>query len=61
MNWYAIAVKPQAERAVEAALTLKSYETYFPVVSTERRWSDRVKRSSVEIRVRAASGERISD
>ena len=44
MNWYAIVVKSQAERAVEAALGQKNYETFFPVVSTERRWSDRTKR-----------------
>ena len=45
MNWYAIAVKPQAERAVQAALAHKSYETYFPLVLSERRWSDRIKRT----------------
>ena len=44
MNWYAIVVKPQAERAVEVALAQKNYETFFPVVTTERRWSDRTKR-----------------
>lgn len=44
MNWYAIAVKPQTERAVERALAQRSYETYFPVMTSERRWSDRVKR-----------------
>lgn len=44
MNWYAIAVKRQAERCAEAALKQKGYETFFPVVSSERRWSDRTKR-----------------
>ena len=44
MNWYAITVKPQAEKPVVAALQQKSYETFFPVISTERRWSDRKKR-----------------
>jgi len=44
MNWYALATKPQAERAVERGLAEKSYETYFPVLTAERRWSDRVKR-----------------
>lgn len=44
MNWYALAVKPQAERLVAAGLAQKNYETFFPVVSTTRRWSDRVKR-----------------
>ncbi|MBY0502415.1 MAG: UpxY family transcription antiterminator [Bryobacteraceae bacterium] len=44
MNWYALSVKPQAERTVEAALTQKSYETYVPIVTSERRWSDRIKR-----------------
>ncbi len=45
MDWYAIAVRPQAERAVQAALAHKSYETYFPLVLSERRWSDRIKRT----------------
>ena len=49
MNWYAIVVKPQAERAVEAALGQKNYETFFPVVTTDRRWSDRTKRVDVAL------------
>ena len=49
MNWYAIVVKPQAERAVEVVLTQKSYETFFPVVTSERRWSDRTKRVDVPL------------
>ena len=49
MNWYAIVVKPQAERVVEVLLGQKNYETFFPVVSTERRWSDRTKRVDVAL------------
>jgi transcription antitermination factor NusG len=49
MNWYAIAVKPQTERAVEAVLAQRSYETFFPVVTRERRWSDRTKRTEVPL------------
>lgn len=49
MNWYAVAVKPQAERNVEAALAQRSYDTFFPVVASERRWSDRVKRVDVAL------------
>ncbi len=49
MNWYAIVVKSQAERAVETALGQKNYETFFPVVTTERRWSDRTKRVDVAL------------
>jgi transcription antitermination factor NusG len=49
MNWYAIAVKPQAERSVEAVLAQKSYETFFPVIQRERRWSDRIKRTEVPL------------
>ncbi len=49
MNWYAIAVKPQAERSVEAVLRQKSYETFFPVISSERRWSDRTKRIALPL------------
>lgn len=49
MNWYAIVVRPQAERIVEAALAQKSYETFFPSISTERRWSDRIKRTETPL------------
>ena len=49
MNWYAIAVKPQAERTVEAILAEKNYETFFPVVKRERQWSDRVKQIDVPL------------
>lgn len=44
MNWYALAVRPQAERAVEKALGESAYETFLPVLTSERRWSDRIKR-----------------
>ena len=65
MNWYAIVVKPQAERAVEAALGQKNYETFFPVVTTERRWSDRTKRVDAAqlgaelIRIYVTRGEKV--
>jgi transcription antitermination factor NusG len=49
MNWYAIAVKAKAERTVEAVLAQKSYETFFPVITRERRWSDRTKRVDVPL------------
>ncbi len=44
MNWYAIAVKPHAETAVGIALERKSFETFFPTLTIERRWSDRAKK-----------------
>jgi len=49
MNWYAVAVKPQTETAVELALAQKSYETFFPRVASERRWSDRTKKIDVAL------------
>ncbi len=43
MHWFAVTVKPQHERAVEAQLVAKSLEAYLPLYSSRRRWSDRVK------------------
>jgi transcription termination/antitermination protein NusG len=41
--WYALTVKPQHERAVSEQLCAKTLESYLPLYTSRRRWSDRVK------------------
>lgn len=41
--WYALTVKPQHERAVSEHLSAKALESYVPLYTSQRRWSDRVK------------------
>ena len=41
--WYALTVKPQHERAVSEQLSAKELESYLPLYTSRRRWSDRVK------------------
>lgn len=43
MDWFALTVKPQHEKAVAEQLKAKSLEGYVPVYSSRRRWSDRTK------------------
>ncbi len=43
MNWFALHVKPQHEKAVEQQLNTRLLEGYSPYYSARRRWSDRVK------------------
>jgi transcription termination/antitermination protein NusG len=43
MNWFALTVKPQHERAVGEQLASYSLEAYVPLYRSRRRWSDRVK------------------
>ena len=43
MNWYALSVKPQHEKAVAEQLLNNGLETYLPLYRSKRRWSDRVK------------------
>lgn len=43
VNWFALTVKPQHERAVEEQLTAHSLEAYVPLYRSRRKWSDRVK------------------
>jgi len=43
MQWYALTVKPQHEKAAAEQLRFKGLETYLPMYRTRRRWSDRVK------------------
>jgi transcription antitermination factor NusG len=43
MQWYALTVKPQHEKAVADLLRVKGLESYLPVYRSKRCWSDRVK------------------
>jgi len=43
LQWYAITVQHQHERAVESALRWKKLETLVPRYRSRRRWSDRAK------------------
>lgn len=42
-GWYALHVRPRAERVVSQFLEEKGYEPFLPVYASHRRWSDRVK------------------
>ena len=42
LEWFALRVKPRAERIVADALRGKGYEELLPVHKERRRWSDRV-------------------
>lgn len=43
VQWYALTVKPQHEKAVAEQLSTKGLESYLPLYRARRRWSDRVK------------------
>lgn len=43
MEWFALLVKPQHERAVTEQLRTRSVEAYVPLYRSRRHWSDRVK------------------
>ena len=42
-HWYAVQTRPRHEKKVLGELTLKSIESYLPVLSQVHRWSDRRK------------------
>jgi transcription termination/antitermination protein NusG len=42
-KWFAIRVKPQAERVVATIARLKGFEEFLPLYKARRRWSDRFK------------------
>jgi|tagenome__1003787_1003787.scaffolds.fasta_scaffold20986960_2 transcription antitermination factor NusG len=48
-QWYAIRVRPRCEKAITAAISGKEYETFLPVQSQSRKWSDRVKSLEVPL------------
>lgn len=43
-KWYAIYTNPRAEKKVTQFLTAKGYETYLPLQTTLKQWSDRKKK-----------------
>src|ERR1035438_1890568 len=43
MNWYALTVKSQHEKAVDDQLQAKALESYLPLYRARSRWSDRIK------------------
>ena len=43
-NWYAIHTKPRAEKKVFERLVLNGFNTYLPLVTSIREWSDRKKK-----------------
>jgi transcription termination/antitermination protein NusG len=43
LEWFALRVRPRAERMVADALEGKGYEPFLPLHRERRRWSDRVK------------------
>lgn len=48
-KWYAVYTKPRSEKKLQENLRKIDIETYLPVLSQKRKWSDRVK--TVEIPV----------
>jgi transcription antitermination factor NusG len=42
-KWFAVRVKPQAERVVAAVARYKGFEGFLPLYKARRRWSDRFK------------------
>ncbi len=42
-RWYALRVKPNAEKAIAGALRVAGVEEFLPLVRSRRRWSDRWK------------------
>jgi len=41
--WVALQVRPKSEKLVESALISKDIESFLPLYTTRRRWSDRIK------------------
>jgi transcription antitermination factor NusG len=41
--WYALTVKHQHEKTIEAALVYKGFEAFSPMYRSRRQWSDRTK------------------
>jgi transcription antitermination factor NusG len=43
-SWFAVRVKPRAEKSVSRALLAKGYREFLPTYTTRSRWADRYKR-----------------
>jgi len=48
-SWFAVQTRSRHEKAVSAQLQQKGIENYLPLVTEDRRWSDRVKRVSLPL------------
>jgi transcription antitermination factor NusG len=48
-SWFALQVRPRAEKVVASLLQFKGYEEFLPVYRARRRWSDRVKEVEVPL------------
>jgi transcription antitermination factor NusG len=42
-SWFAVHVKPRLEKPIASALFSKGIETFLPLYSTRKKWSDRLK------------------
>ena len=42
-KWYVVYTKPRAEVSLEKILEKKGIETYLPMITRKRKWSDRIK------------------
>ncbi|MBP7283970.1 MAG: UpxY family transcription antiterminator [Leptospiraceae bacterium] len=43
LNWYAVYTKPRTEKKLKEALTKKKIESFLPLISEKKKWSDRYK------------------
>ncbi len=43
LQWYAVYTKPRGEKKLREALEKKSIESYLPLLSEKKKWSDRYK------------------
>ncbi len=48
-RWYALYTEPRAEKKVFRELELRGFETYLPLQTTLRQWSDRKKKVEVPL------------
>ena len=48
-NWYTACTLPNYEKKVNAELLKRGYESYLPVQTVHRRWSDRIKKLEVPL------------
>jgi transcription antitermination factor NusG len=47
--WYAIQIRPRAEKLVARLLEEKGYQQFLPLYAAVRKWSDRVKKLEVPL------------
>ncbi|MDX1957432.1 MAG: UpxY family transcription antiterminator [Leptospiraceae bacterium] len=42
-NWYAVYTKPKSEKKLNQSLQTKKIQTFLPLLSQKKKWSDRIK------------------